>query len=132
MAKKIKWISNEAWSQYATCLLMHMILPLLPLVLEGIVSEVKPSTFAITAAMYAMGIGLSSKNVAQFALCIVIGIIFSCVFGHSSGGNADGAVITATSIGSMLLVFVIHSIERYNRHVVDCIPFFEFAKGEQA
>ena len=131
MAEKIKWISNEEWSQYVTCVLMHMILPLLPLGLEAIKGDVKPGTYAITAAMYAIGIGLSSKNVAVFAMCIVIGVIFSFVFGHSSGSNADGEIITVFSVLSMLVVFIIHGIERYNRHVVDCIPFFEFIQGEK-
>ena len=127
MAKRIPGI-NQEWSNYLTCILLHMLLPLLPLLFEAWALGGSPSesTLAITAAIYAMSIGLSSENKAMFGLCIMVGVIFSAVYGQvsvSKNPTPDVGIYAALAI---LFVFVIHAAERYNRHVVDCRPFLDF------
>lgn len=129
--KRIPGINKE-WTDFLTCLLLHMLLPLLPLVFESALSGGAPSgsTLAITAALYAMAIGLSSENKAMFGLCILIGVIFSVVYGVLSvPSHKDIAGIIPGSSISIALVFLIHACERYNRHVVDCRPFLAFDNG---
>lgn len=131
MAKRIPALPDE-WGDYLTCILLHMLLPLLPLLIEawlkGTPSE---STAAITASMYSIAIGLSSRNKAMLGLCIVISIIFSVVFGVSSASQASQlSDVKFWSGVSIFSVFLIHCFERYNRHVVDCIPFWEFSQQE--
>jgi len=129
MAKKIPGISKE-WSNYLLCLLLHMTIPLLPLIFEIIIrSQHTPSiqTLNITAAFYAIAIGLSSKNVAMFGLCIFCSVCFSALFGIvSTATQSESDVYFYSPIFCILAIFVIHACERYNRHVADCSPFFEF------
>lgn len=129
MAKRIPGVSKE-WSNYLLCLLLHMSLPLLPLGFETLVrSEHLPSiqTLNITAAFYAISIGLSSKNVAMFGLGIFVGVCFSVLFGiASSNPNLNDDMYFYSPIACIVAIFIIHACERYNRHVADCTPFFEF------
>ncbi|WP_174871211.1 hypothetical protein [Pectobacterium polaris] len=129
MAKRIPGVSKE-WSNYLLCLLLHMCLPLLPLGFEMLVRpEHSPSiqTLNITAAFYAIAIGLSSKNVAMFGLGIFVGVCFSALFGIvSSNPNLNGSMYFYSPIVCIIAIFIIHACERYNRHVADCTPFFEF------
>lgn len=107
-----------------------MCLPLLPLGFEMLVRpEHSPSiqTLNITAAFYAVAIGLSSKNVAMFGLGIFVGVCFSALFGIvSSNPNLNGDMYFYSPIVCIVAIFIIHACERYNRHVADCTPFFEF------
>lgn len=84
-------------------------------------------TISITAAMYSIAIGMSSRNSAMLAICILISITFSAVFDIVTAGSATSLDnVHLYSGGSILIVFVIHILERYNRHVADCTPFWEF------
>lgn len=160
MAEKRKPIPAlpHEWGDFLTCILLHMLLPLLPLLMESWWSgRPTEATCAITAAMYAFGIGLSSRNKSMLGLCIIVGAIFSVVFGVVSAtvaplvaAQAAPTLITAaasqpiqvsgvpaqinnvrtTALFSIAMVFLIHAMERYNRHVVDCIPFWELGKSE--
>ncbi|HCR4428813.1 hypothetical protein [Morganella morganii] len=129
MAKRIPGVSKE-WSNYLLCLLLHMCLPLLPLGFEMILRpEHSPSiqTLNITAAFYAISIGLSSKNVAMFGLGVFISVCFSAVFGIvSSNPNLNDSLYFYSPIWCIVIIFIIHAGERYNRHVADCTPFFDF------
>ncbi|QQO03254.1 hypothetical protein JGR64_00260 [Luteimonas sp. MC1572] len=131
MAKRIPGLSDE-WTDLLTCIFLHMLLPLLPIVFEAVISRGPPSdgTLAITAALYAMAIGLSSENKAMFGLCVLIGVSFSAVYGIISGPNNEQITgVGFSSTVSIGLVFLIHICERYNRHVADCRPFLSFANG---
>lgn len=132
MAKRIPGITPE-WSNYLTCILLHLLLPLLPLLFEAMALQAAPTggTLAITTAMYAMSIGPSSENKAMFGLCTIIGIVFSMMYGQVTNPK-DQIPVSMYASSSMLLVFAIHACERYNRHVVDCRPFLEFASGRRA
>lgn len=131
MPKRIPALPDE-WGDFFTCILLHMLLPLLPLLIEtwlkGLPTE---STAAITASMYSIAIGLSSRNKAMLGLCILISIIFSVVFGIVSASTTPQLSNVRFYSGiSMFFVFLIHVFERYNRHVVDCIPFWDFSQAE--
>ena len=76
MARRIPGIA-PGWSNYLTCILLQMLLPLSPLLFEAIALQAAPgrATLAITTAMYAMSIGPSSENKAMFGLCTIIGMV---------------------------------------------------------
>ena len=127
MPKRIPGISKQ-WSNYLTCVLLHMILPLLPLLFEAYFLQAYPTpdTLAITTALYAMSIGLSSDNKAMFGLCILIGVIFSVVYGRVATTDDAFSDVRIYAFLVMILVFLIHAGERYNKHVVDCRPYLDF------
>ncbi|MCI3911534.1 hypothetical protein MQC82_18465 [Pseudomonas viridiflava] len=131
MARRIPALPDE-WGDLFTCVLLHMLLPLLPLLIEAwMKGSPTESTAAITASMYSIAIGLSSRNKAMLGFCITISIIFSVVFGVVSASQASQLNDVKFYSGlSIFFVFLIHIFERYNRHVVDCIPFWDFSKGE--
>lgn len=131
MAKRIPGVSPE-WSEYLTCILLHMTLPLLPLLFEAIALKGPPTqgTVAITTAIYAISIGLSSENKAMFGLCVFIGFVFSALYGViAAAGSEASSILSWAAWISMIFVFVIHACERYNKHVVDCRPFLHFSNG---
>jgi len=125
VAKAIPGIPSE-WQNFLFCLALHVTLPLLPLGIEwwfsGAVGE---KSAVLTAAMYSLAIGLSSRNIALFGLGLIQGLIFSAAFGFLAKNphlnQADFASYIAIAI-----IMIVHIIERYNRHVVDQVPFLEF------
>jgi hypothetical protein len=107
-------------------LVLHLGFPLLPLLLEKWFSgAVEAKSAALTAALYSMAIGLSSRYVAVFGLGIALCIGFSAAFGHLA---RDPYLMNAkiASYGAIGLVFVLHAGERFRRHVIRRQPFFEF------
>lgn len=128
MTKRIPGIT-PAWSDYLTCLMLHMLLPLLPLLFESMaLGAPPPGTLAITAAMYIVSTGLSSENKAMFGLCTLLGIFFSVLYGQIANQKA-GFPVSAVASCCIVLVFSIHAFERYNRHVVDCRSYLDFPRG---
>lgn len=128
MAKRIPALPDE-WGDFLTCIFLHMLLPLLPLLIElWLKGSPSDETASITASMYSIAIGLSSRNKAMLGLCILISIIFSVVFGISSASETSKLTdVMLWSLVSIFSVFLLHCFERYNRHVVDCNPFWGFA-----
>ncbi len=98
----------------------------------------------ISAAMYAISIGTSSKSSLEFGFYIFGSIIFAVMFGNSAStennipidehlieklSSWNGSKTTAVLF--ILGVVVIHGIARYNRHIVYKHPFWEFLKKEE-
>lgn len=124
----IKGISDEA-TEFLTCIILHMLVPLLPIILETWKNKGSPTeaTLAITASMYSISIGLSSRNKATFSLCLFISILFSMAFGLVTGGTEESLpLVKIGAIITILLVFGVHACERYNKHIVECTPFWNF------
>ena len=125
MARKFPAI-NEAWTAFFLCLIVHMSLPLLPLAVEWLITGVvTKSSLTITIAIYAMTIGASSTNSIIAIICIIIGIIFSVLYGVTLIQNTYQFQVDTMLISKMALAAIVfpHVIERYNRHVVDLQPF---------
>ena len=137
--KPIPGISDEV-SDFLTCIILHMLLPLLPLIIEFWKTKGEPSdaTLAISASMYSIAIGMSSRNTAIFSIGVFVSILFSIVFGMLNGPIGSNSLNNATcclvhvrgaSFFTMILIFIMHACERYNKHVVECIPFWDFGTG---
>jgi hypothetical protein len=128
VAKAINIIKEEH-TEFLTCVILHMLVPLLPLLIETwkTSGSASSSTLTITASMYAISIGLSSRNKAIFSFCLFISILLSMAFGitmNSTGASVPG--LKVMSVITIFLVFLIHACERYNKHVVECVPFWNF------
>ncbi|EOV9228656.1 hypothetical protein ACN5ZZ_004757 [Vibrio parahaemolyticus] len=131
--RAIKGVSEET-TEFFTCVILHMLVPLLPLFIETWKTQGSPTeaTLAITASMYSIAIGLSSRNKAIFSLCLFAGILFSMAFGFAIGNDTTNDSLPLVKLGAIMtitLVFGIHACERYNKHVVECIPFWNFGNG---
>ena len=125
MVRKIPGLPIE-WENFVFCLILHLTLPLVPLALEQWFSgHIEAKSATLTAAMYSMAIGRSSRSVALFGLGVLQGLAFSAAFGFLSTQN-ELAHADSFSYSAILLIMIFHSIERYNRHVIDQAPFLEF------
>lgn len=125
--KAIKGISKEM-TEFLTCIILHMLIPLLPIFLETWKTQGDPTegTLVITASMYSISMGISSRNKAIFAFCFFISFLFSMAFGFILSNTVDSlALVKIASIATIVFIFVLHACERYNKHVVECIPFLE-------
>ncbi len=136
------WIDiPDHWQHYLVCLLFHLTLPLLPIGIEYFTTDyLKTSTLTISAAMYAISIGASSKSILEFGGCIVGSIIFAVMFGINSATENFASVeklalwngTKSSALTFIVLIFALHAIARYNRHVLYRQPFWEFIKKEGA
>lgn len=134
---------KEEHSQFIACILLHLLLPLIPLLLEYIVTKnVSTQSLTLIAAIYSISIGRTTKNVAQFAISIVISLIFSACYGitvQSLKATTNLGVSTENTVNEyaaldffaisvIVIIFIMHSLERYNKHVLDMVPFLNFKK----
>lgn len=133
MAKRIPALPPY-WEQFLLCVLFHLALPLLPIGIEiWQKRSITDSSLAMGTAMYAISIGGSSRSRLMFGLMVATSIVYSVVFGVL--GSQEIRVPPSLSFNSfanayagwaLVAIFVIHALERYNRHVVDRAPYWEF------
>lgn len=123
------WVQGFHWDKFFLCICMHMVLPLTPLIIEFFLKEgpVSPSSLLISTSMYCLSLGSSSKKTSIFALSLVVALILAALYGNTSIVNDNTAKIDTLYIYWVLGVFfVIHLIERFKRHAIDCEAFWNF------
>lgn len=133
MAARI-WSPSQHWEQYLSCLVMHVLAPFTPLFLEFVLTgQVDQKSWALFVAMYAMAIGITSSSKLMFGISLLVGVVFSAIFGAISKDTiaaASALPVEKMSMWVLVAIVVIHAAERYNRHVVDRAPFWEFDKSD--
>ncbi len=114
------------WENFWVSILLHLLLPLFPLAIEliqnGVISK---NSLVLAASMYTISIGVSSRSRLMFAFTIAASVFYAFLYGIVSGQSTTTIAEPASLIG-ILATFIVHSGERYNRHVVDRAPFWEF------
>ena len=131
--KRLLDLPKEIQDYYA-CIILHLVLPLLPIGLELLSTHtIAATSLTLIASFYAISIGLSSKSPLQFAIGIIICIIFSSIFGmiSSQQSNLPPLLIKTFAICSILIIFINHALERYNRHVIDYEPFWVWFENDR-
>jgi hypothetical protein len=124
---RIPGLSNS-WQNWLLSVLFHMLLPLLPILLELIFTNaISEQSITLAASMYTIEIGVSSRNRAIFGITIILSIIYAAIFGFVAGAHTVEISKSFSFIG-ILSVFVMHLLERINRHVIEKEPFLEFMK----
>ena len=122
----------DRWQNSLISVVLHLGIPLFPLILEKWFSgAIEARSAALTAALYSMAMGLSSRFVALFGFGIAASFLLSAIFGFLS---RDPELIHAKifSYGAIGIVFALHAGERYARHVIVGDPFFEFRTKSSA
>lgn len=134
------------WQQFFLSILLHMMLPLLPLGMEWWYNrEVSVASMTLAAAMYTISMGISSRNQLLRWMAIIAALCFSFAFGATVGDplpletagvsleRSDTVIQESThsppnakplAMIGITAVFLLHAAERYQRHVVECTPFF--------
>lgn len=99
---------------------LHQILPLIPLFIEyRYLGHVTNKSLTMTSAIYAFSIGVSSRSQATLGICILIGILMSASYGAIKEYPIEEypKFHTFVAFWLILIVFLIHLIERYRRHI---------------
>ena len=108
-------------------IMFQMLLPLFPLFFEYWQSGgIKAETLTLLAALFAVSIGVSSRSKMLFGISIIIGIIFSVAYGLSTNTSAPLVNSEYYAGGSIIIIFLIHAGERWNLHVIDKQPYWNF------
>jgi len=116
---------KDNYQDFFTSILLHLLLPLMPLVFEfnytGFVSE---RSLTMTASIYAFSIGVSSRNKVTLAICIIIGLLNAGNYGATILDELNEEIthktFDFTNLGAfwlIILIFIIHGIERWIRHI---------------
>jgi hypothetical protein len=116
------------WENFISSVLIHQILPLAPLLFEfGYTNFISQKSLMISVAMYAFSIAFSSKYRLVFSVCLFIGIITSGMYGTVK--IEEHATLYSISCFVLVGVFIIHFVERYQRHIGEDEEFFLFTEG---
>lgn len=119
---------NKNVGHFISAVVFFQLLPLIPLWFEYMhTKDISMDSYILCASMYAFATGFSSKKEWMLGLCFLIGILIA--------GSYKGQVITtksalpfldSTITYCIIGVFVMHSIERWGRHINGKEPFFLF------
>ncbi|MGO9444461.1 MAG: hypothetical protein ACLPXB_06730 [Thiobacillaceae bacterium] len=114
--------------EFLSAVLMHLFLPLVPLGLEfWFTGKLGASGLAMATAMYAIGIGNTTKFRPAFAVYLIMGFVFAAVYGYTvSQGTRGPSNATDAARYSLLFVFGSHLAERFRRHVFQKELFWGF------
>ena len=127
------------WQQFGTCVMVHMIVPFIPIGFELLfLGHIRTSTLTITAAVYSIALGVSSESQLQFFFAFLVSMVYCgfygvTVFYNSSNSEnspvhplfTESIIKNITAIG-LILVFLVHLVERFQRHVRARKPFVYF------
>ena len=118
---------NHNWQQFCFSLIAQLLLPLAPVAIEfWLTGDIGEQTITITAAMYSIAIGVSTKNLGILGLSIVVAVLYSSLFGFSVSGNNAHFSVKAPAILTIIFFMIIHAAERYKRHVKQGELFMDF------
>lgn len=125
------------YQDFFTSILLHLLLPLMPLVFEHNYTDfISERSLTMTASIYAFSIGVSSRNKVTLALCIIIGLLNAGNYGSTVLMDKKEIDITPKafefmSLGAfwlIVLIFLIHAIERWIRHIQENEEFMLMKK----
>ena len=112
------------YQDFWTSIFLHLVLPLMPLIIEfNYTGFVSIRSLTMTASIYAFSIGVSSRNKATLAFCILIGLLNAGNYGSTiktSKEIINNTTYDFLNVGAfwlIVLIFGIHVVERFNRHV---------------
>ncbi|ENP8453063.1 hypothetical protein [Vibrio parahaemolyticus] len=126
MTRRVSGLPDH-WQDYFLCVLLHMVFPFFPLLMERLLTGgIHINSLMLFSAMYPLSIGLSSDSKLLFGCTILISLFFSVAYGVVAASETPLADFEEYSLISLIAIFVIHLLERYNKHVVDRTPFWSF------
>ena len=125
----------EKWDNFFSSVILVILLPLLPLLLELIAnSSIAPESVTLMASSFTLALGISSKSKSFLAFSILIGVIFAplymLILTHQKSNLSDEytTLIKVSSEVVIILAVFFHGWERLTRHVIDLPkePFLNF------
>jgi uncharacterized membrane protein YedE/YeeE len=118
-----------------------MTVPLLPIGFELFWTHmITLKSITLTASMYSISIGISSRSKLFFAVTIMICIIFAYAFGIVTAippqmiteqMESNFNTCYQAAVLSIIFVFLAHTLERYYIHIEKRTPFPIFMEREE-
>jgi len=117
------------WDNYISCIILHMLLPLLPLLLElWLTGTISVKSIPLAASMYTISIGISSQIKSQFVFTIIVSLLCTFAYGIAASQQSPLRLNNELSFIGIVAVFIWHLIERFERHIINRTPFLEFKR----
>lgn len=126
------------WEQYLLCIGFHLLIPLLPLGSEmALARTVSATSLHLVASTYATSVGVSSRTALGFGFGRLVSMPFAIFFGVGAAESLPPnhlGILEARWLPLVVIagIFGVHTLERYNRHVVDRLPCWEFMRRADA
>lgn len=118
---------KEPMQNFITCMLLRYILPLLPLfVVYAYEKDIGLRPLVLSTSIYVITQSLASRNILTFSTSLVSGLFLMAVYGAVDKESSALPIYAAAPAYVLLFCVIAHGLERYNRHVNDCEPFFQF------
>lgn len=115
------------WQHFVLALLLVLVLPLLPLPVEFFITgDLETKTLFLAGAIYAISIAAASSSLAIVIIALIISILMSLGFAVVLSKVTIGSAAAWVSMSVIISMMLLHGCERYNKHVADRKPFFEF------
>lgn len=120
-------------------ILFFLILPLFPLLIDGIYNNgiVRERSLTLAASIFTITKGVSSKEPLVFGLNLIIGIFLVAIYGTIPKDSMvefrpslDFFTIKPQTL-IIISVIIAQSCERYTIHILNNQPFFEFNKEDK-
>ncbi len=136
--------AESPWTEFGLSVLLSCGLPLAPVFFEGLFTgRASLSPLAAATSLYALTIAMTTQAKILFGFGLVVGLGFAAVFGNLMAFQVIATAIGAEAAGRMPLppssgsaswlfigvFFVLHTIERFFRHVRQGEIYFQFDTG---
>lgn len=129
----ILYLIPKSWQTFIASIILHILLPLLPLFLEKVFTQsITPKSLTLASSMYTITIGLSSRSEVLLSVGIFTSLLNASFFGFisvSTNSPPESAITLAWV--SMFAIGLMHALERINRHVYEREPFLKIRSGSK-
>ena len=117
----------NSWENFGVCILLQIILPLLPILLEHcFTKEIQTTSLFISASLYSVAIGTSSKRIFIFSLSLVVLVTLAISYSFLMNDKTDDSTYSQITIGLISILLLFYLFERFTIHVINKSPFFNF------
>lgn len=129
MPKRIPGLPDH-WQDFFSCILMHVAAPFTPLLLEyWFTGAIDSKSLYLFVAMYSLALGITSCSLLLFGATFLVGFMYSAAYGTIVRGGSPLIEADGIALFAVAGIALVHCFERFNRHVIDRTPFWEFGKN---
>jgi len=112
------------FANFGVSFLIVILIPLIPIGLEWwLAGQITDRSLTITAAIYSVSTGTSSRYGFFLILTVVISIIFAACFGYILAIQTPPSHCREASFATIFCMSFIHGLERFRVHVLLRQPF---------
>jgi len=120
--------AGKDFGHFISSVVFFQLLPLLPLWFEYMhTKDITMDSYVLCASMYSFSTGISSQKEWMLGICFLIGFLIAGSYkGLVYSSNSALPFFDSAVTYCIILVFLMHFFERWNRHLVAKEPFFIF------